>query len=70
MFISNSSVPLSISSSDDFRTSRVMNLFLNAMNTPEMRNAIAGMKQDVKNMESLDSYSIYEWNDLIQIILG
>ena len=47
-----------------------MNLFLNAMNTPEMRNAIAGMKQDVKNMESLDSYSIYEWNDLIQIILG
>ena len=69
MFLYNSSVSLS-SSSDAFRKSRVMNLLLEAMTLTGVGNDINGVKHNDASMAALDSYSIYEGNDLIQIILG
>ena len=68
LFVSDSAMELSRASSK----MRVMSLLQEVLNETDNSNNLyssASENQNLNNL-SLSSYSIYEWNDLIQMILG
>ena len=68
LLVSDSAMELSRASSK----MRVMNLLQDALNETDDSNDLYNTVSENQNLNNLSpsSYSIYEWNDLIQMILG
>ena len=66
LFVSDSSMELSRASSK----TRIMNLLQEALNKTDRSNNVNNIPPEHQNVLPPSLYSIYEWNDLVQMILG
>jgi len=66
LFVSDSSMELSRAS----RKTRIMHLLQEALNETDRSNNVNNIPPEHQSVLPSSSYSIYEWNDLVQIILG